>query len=64
MTDIVYLRCAAVMKMTGLTERTLYRYMSDGRFPRSFKLGPKTSGWKESEVKAWLASREETGAAA
>ena len=51
------LRKRAVSEKTGLPHSTLYRYVALGQFPAPIELGPKTVGWVESEVDAWLEAR-------
>lgn len=38
---------------------TLWRKVRDGTFPAPVKLGPKTTVWRVSEVRKWLADRVE-----
>jgi predicted DNA-binding transcriptional regulator AlpA len=45
-----------VLKLTGYTFPTLWKWMRDGQFPMSFDIGTKTA-WLESEINDWLASR-------
>ena len=52
-----FLRRPAVSDLTGLPESTLYALMAEGRFPKSFRLGPRASAWLESEVIAWQEAR-------
>lgn len=51
------LRLKAVMEMTGLARSTIYKYMSDGQFPKQTKLGLRSVGWLHQEVEAWLTER-------
>jgi len=37
---------------------TLQRWIEREAFPPGLMLGPNTRAWRESEVEAWLASRE------
>lgn len=41
----------------GLSLPHLYKMAREGRFPRPVKVGPKASGFLESEVKAFMAER-------
>ena len=54
------LRLPAVVKMTGISRSRIYVYMARGTdpFPRSIKLGTNMVGWRQSEIKAWLNSRQ------
>lgn len=51
-------RRAEVLEVTGLSRATLYRLISDGRFPAPVKLAANAVGWREAEVREWLESRE------
>lgn len=51
-------RLPEVLRMTGLTKPTIYNWIRASKFPRPLKLGPRAAGWRYSDLKAWLASRE------
>lgn len=55
------LRLPAVADRTGLSRTTIYRKAAAGDFPPPVKLGARASGWHESVVDAWIASREPAG---
>jgi prophage regulatory protein len=40
---------------------TIYDWVKAGRFPRPVKLGPRSIGWRESDINDWLNSREQVG---
>ena len=52
------LRRPDVEAITGLSRSTLYQWIAEGRFPRPVKLGTRSVGWRESEINAWVMSRE------
>ncbi len=52
------LRRPEVEARTGLSRSTLYDWMKRGEFPVPVKLGARLVAWRESEVTAWLESRE------
>lgn len=52
-----YIRRPDVEAMTGLSTSTIYKMMSEGRFPRPIKLTQKAVAWNEAEILDWLASR-------
>ena len=57
------IRLAEVSTMVGLGRSSLYRYVSEGRFPAPIKVGFRSVRWKLSEVLAWRAKishREES----
>lgn len=51
------LRLPAVRQKTGLAKATIYAGIAHGDFPPPIKLGARASGWLESEINSWLASR-------
>lgn len=54
MTSHQLLRLKQVEKKTGLKRSQIYLYMKDGTFPRSFKIGPASVAWLESEIDEWV----------
>lgn len=52
------LRRPQVEIRTGLSRSTLYDWMKRGDFPQPVKLGTRLVAWRESDVTAWLESRE------
>lgn len=51
------LRLPAVKERTGLPRATIYAYIKEGRFPAPLALGPRSVGWREEDVAAWLDAR-------
>lgn len=58
------LRLPDVKARTGLSRSSIYNYIRAGNFPEAVRLGPRTVGWLESAVEAWIASLPSTGSAA
>ena len=58
------LRLPEVVEVTGLSRSSIYRLIGIDEFPRQRRLGPRSSGWRMSDVEQWLASREPATAAA
>lgn len=52
-------RRPAVEQITGLSRSTIYDWMKRGTFPQPVKLGARAVAWRESDIVAWLESREE-----
>lgn len=52
------IRRPEVQSKTGLPCSSLYEKMAKGQFPKPIKLGERSVGWRESEIDAWIASRE------
>lgn len=43
-----------VIDRTGLSRRTLYQEISEGRFPRPVQLTSRRVGWPENDVDTWI----------
>lgn len=52
------IRKPELLRITGVSIATVYRWVGDGSFPAPVKLGPNSTGWRESAVREWLDSRE------
>jgi prophage regulatory protein len=52
------IRKPELLEITGVSTATIYRWIGEGHFPAPIKLGPNSTGWRESAVQAWLESRE------
>lgn len=50
------IRLPEVIGQVGLSERTLYRYVASGTFPKPVKVGA-LSMWIGTEVEAWVEQR-------
>lgn len=55
------IRLKEVQHRVGLGRSTIYKRMSDGRFPKSRSLGPKCVVWVEAEIVEWVKSVSEMG---
>ena len=51
------LRRADVQKLTGLSRSTIYRWSSNGSFPKPSKLSPRAVGWVEDHIDTWINDR-------
>ena len=52
-----FLRLSTVMERTGLSRSTIYERIDQGGFPRQMALGPRSVGWLESDISAWIEER-------
>lgn len=50
-------RLQDVITATGLSRSTLYKYISEGTFPKPVSLGDRCVGWVDSEVHDWILAR-------
>lgn len=55
------LRESDVARTTGLGRTTRYEMERRGEFPRRRRIGKAAVGWLESEILAWLRSRQPDG---
>lgn len=53
------IRLQDVKHSTGLGRSTIYKYISEGSFPKPVSLGDRAVGWVESEVMGWVMARIE-----
>lgn len=53
------LRRKQVEARVGLSRSTIYDAIKAGTFPKPIQLGPRSVGWLESDIAAWLAARIE-----
>jgi prophage regulatory protein len=52
------LRLDEVIKMTGLSRSSIYRYeSSSAAFPKRRRVGPNAVRWLDTDVEAWMQSR-------
>lgn len=53
------IRLPEVVRQTGLSPATIYRAIRAGTFPPQVMLGKRATGWRTTDVDAWIDSREE-----
>ncbi len=51
------LRLPEVLATIGLSRSSLYSEIAKGQFPRQIRLSPRTSGWRLSDIEAWINER-------
>jgi prophage regulatory protein len=51
------IRLPQTIEKTGLSRSTIYALISRNEFPTKIKLSPRTMGFLESEVDAWILGR-------
>jgi len=57
MTGSRIIRKQEVKIKTGLPNSTIYELISQGKFPKQIKLSARSSGWLESEIDEWIATK-------
>lgn len=53
------LRLPDVLRATGMSKRTIYRWIGQGHFPEPVSIGPNAVGWPASDVRRWQTARFE-----
>lgn len=54
------IRKPELLQITGVSIATIYRWIGEGHFPAPIRLGPNSTGWRESAIRQWLETREPT----
>lgn len=52
--DMRLLKLKDVIFQTGLARSTIYKYISESRFPKPVSLGERNVAWVESEIDSWI----------
>lgn len=45
-------------KRLSIPTSTLYRWISEGRFPKPIKIGPRRTAFRVSDIESWLDRKE------
>ena len=53
----VFVRLAAVVRMTGLGRSTIYRLMAEDKFPSPVRLAKRAVAWRRIDLEQWSAGR-------
>jgi prophage regulatory protein len=52
-----FLRLKEVMELTALGRSSIYKFMSENRFPQTISLGDRAVAWVETEIHDWMNER-------
>ena len=52
-----------VLRLLGITQCSLHRWVRAGKFPAPIALSPKVHRWRRGEVEAWIARQPRSTAA-
>lgn len=58
MSQETLMRRPAVEAATGLSRSSIYAAIARDDFPKPVQLGPQAVAWRQSEIQAWIASRQ------
>ena len=53
----MFVRMAAVVRMTGLGRSTIYRLMAEDKFPSPVRLAKRAVAWRRIDLEEWNARR-------
>ena len=53
----LFVRMAAVVRMTGLGRSTIYRLMAEDKFPSPIRLAKRAVAWRRIDLEQWSAGR-------
>ncbi len=56
-------RLPSALGLTGLCRSALYKALKEESFPEPVLLGKRAVGWRESDLTAWVQSRQKRSAA-
>jgi prophage regulatory protein len=51
------MRLKEVVRMVGLSKATVWNMDRKGKFPKHRKLGPRSTGWLDTEIHEWIHER-------
>lgn len=51
------LKLPEVIQVTGLSKSSIYVYKRQGLFPKPINLGPRSVGWIERDIMAWIEAK-------
>lgn len=51
---ITIIKLPRVIELTTLSKSSIYKLVKAGKFPKPVQLGERATGWRVSDVEAWL----------
>ena len=58
-TQVLVVRMSRLVEMIGLSRATIWKMLSQDKFPSPIRLGSKSVGWRVKDIEDWLQNREE-----
>ena len=53
-----FYRVSQLVEMLNVSKSSIYLWVSQGKFPKSFKIGGGTSIWSEESIFNWIESKK------
>ena len=60
MTNKVLIKLTAVKEITTFSAATIYRLISEGKFPKQIKLAKRSSAWSLEEIYSWIEEKKDS----
>ena len=54
------IRLNVVKEITSLSKSTIYRLISEGRFPKQIQIGKRAVVWMRSDINSWINQKLKT----
>jgi prophage regulatory protein len=58
-TQVLVVRMSRLVEMIGLSRSTIWKLLSEGKFPNPIRLGSRSIAWRINDIEEWLQSRQE-----
>jgi len=58
--DTGFIRLKAVLQHIPIGKSSWWAGVAEGRFPRSYKIGPRTTVWKVEDIRSFINSQKQT----
>jgi len=58
-TQVLVVRMSRLVEMIGLSRSTIWKLLSEGKFPKPIRLGSRSIAWRINDIEEWLQSRQE-----
>jgi len=52
-----FIKLKEVVSITSLGRSTVYKFIAEGKFPKSISLGDRAVAWVEEEIIEWMETR-------
>ena len=56
----VLIKLTAVTEITTFSSATIYRLISEGKFPKQIKLAERSSAWSLEEIYSWIEEKKDS----
>ena len=57
-----FYRVSQLVEMSNVSKSSIYLWVSQGKFPKSFKIGGGTSIWSDQDISEWIEEKKKEAA--